>query len=118
MRINGISPHSPSSAVRPKISPHVKNTSQTGISHSQSAQNSSSLPISRDELKNLAEGLRSGAIDKAQANSLFISTVINNSLKCKLGEQDRDQLIKDIQDFLADDENFLAKLTKNLNDFS
>ena len=77
-----------------------------------------SLPISNGELKELASDLKNGLIDKAEANSRFVKTVINNSIRSSLGEKDREQLIHDIREFFANDEDFVQNLAKNLTDLA
>jgi hypothetical protein len=74
-----------------------------------------SLPISNTELKELAADLKNGVIHKEEANSRFIKTVINNSIRNSLGEKDREQLIHDIRTFFANDPDFVQDLAKNLN---
>lgn len=63
----------------------------------------SSLPITRDELSALAEDFKNGTIGREEAHNRFLMTVINNSIRNKLGEKDREQLIHDIKEFFAND---------------
>ena len=77
-----------------------------------------SLPISNSELKELASDLKNGLINSEEANSRFVKTVINNSIRKSLGEKDREQLIQDIKEFFANDQDFALKLAKNLNDLA
>lgn len=74
--------------------------------------------ISRQELMTLAADFKNGLISKEEANKRFVAVVINNSLKHKLGEQDREKLMSDIQNFFSSDQDFVQKLTKNLKEFA
>ncbi len=74
--------------------------------------------VSRAELVSLASDLKNGVIDRDEANRRFVAAVIDNSLKNKLGEQDREKLMEDIQEFFANDQDFVQKLAKNLHDFA
>ncbi len=74
--------------------------------------------ISRDDLVALASDFKNGVIDREEANKRFVAAVIDNSLKNKLGEQDREKLMEDIQEFFANDQDFVQELAKNLHDFA
>lgn len=74
--------------------------------------------IPRTELTQLALDLKNGVIDREEANRRFVAAVIDNSLRNKLGEQDREKLMLDIQEFFSNDQDFVKKLAKNLHDFA
>ncbi len=74
--------------------------------------------IPRTELTQLALDLKNGVIDREEANRRFVAAVIDNSLRNKLGEQDREKLMLDIQEFFSNDQDFIKKLAKNLHDFA
>ncbi|MCA9507352.1 MAG: hypothetical protein KC505_02895 [Myxococcales bacterium] len=77
---------------------------------------SKSSIISPEQLNKLALDLKNKVIDREEANRRFVATVIDNSLRNKLGEQDREKLMMDIKEFFSNDQSFIDKLTKNLHD--
>lgn len=74
--------------------------------------------ISREDLLSLASDLKDGRIDREEANTRFVGTVINNSIKETLSERDRERLISDISEFFSEDPDFLKSLEKHLSNLS
>lgn len=112
-------PQNPTQLLKTKapVSKAFVNKIQTGPP-SKAQASLGSLPISKGELNDLASDLKNGLIDKVEANSRFVKTVINNSIRSSLGEKDREQLIHDIREFFASDEDFVQNLAKNLTDLA
>jgi len=112
-------PQNPTQLLKTKapVSKTFVSKAQTGLP-SKPQLSLGSLPISHGELKELASDLKNGLIDKEEANSRFVKTVINNSIRNSLGEKDREQLIHDIRDFFSSDEDFVQNLAKNLSDLT
>jgi hypothetical protein len=57
-------------------------------------------------------------VDRDHANSRFVSMVIGNSLPHRLGENEHEQLVKDITEFFLNDEDFQKKLEQGLMELS
>ncbi len=76
------------------------------------------VPISREELLALAQDVKNKSIDSKEANERFVKTVVENSLKGKLGEEDRNNMVRDIERFCADDPEFVNNLIDNLSKYS
>ncbi len=87
------------------------------VSSSKASLNKSTI-IPRDQLLSLASDFKNGLIDREEANKRFVAAVVDNSLKNKLGEQDLKKIMEDIEDFFSNDQDFIQKLAKNLQDLA
>jgi len=114
-----ISPKSVSYTSPTKVNPKLidKKGSASSSEPSLQTKNTQAL-ISRHELMKLASDLKQGVISKEEASHQFIDSVVTKSLKEKLGDKDRAQLVTDISEFFLEDQDFLRKLEKNLNDLA
>lgn len=70
--------------------------------------------ISREDLLALANDLKSGKINRSEANNQFIERVVDNSINNKLSDKDKETLTKAINHFFSDDQDFIRSLEKNL----
>lgn len=84
---------------------------------SKSALNKSGV-ISREQLLSLAADFKNGLISREEANQRFIAAVVTQSLKSKLGEQDLKKIMEDIEEFFSNDQDFVQKLAKNLQEIA
>ncbi len=71
--------------------------------------------ISREDLLALAADLKNGRIDRDEASTRFIERVVDNSLDNKLSDKDKELLTQAINNFFADDQDFVRSLEKNLS---
>lgn len=72
------------------------------------------LLFDKDEIVSLASDLKSGYIDKNQANESFVSSIVENSLADNLNPNDKKLMIKAIADLLKEDKHFMDQLDCSL----
>jgi predicted nucleic-acid-binding protein len=85
--------------------------------HSNQAENakaSAPLPISREDLLAIATDLKNGHINREEATHRFIERVVDNSINNKLTAKDKEILTNAINQFFAEDQDFVQSLEKNL----
>lgn len=93
----------------------LKKTEETSRSHSTPVDGQL---ISKQELLALAADIKSGSLNRAEANHRFINVIVDNCLHGKLGEKDRKKLVSDISDLFSGDVEFQKQLEKSLNELA
>jgi hypothetical protein len=107
-----------------KVSSHdaIEQTKERPIENASSRNSASDVPsrwlISREDLLALAADLKNGRIDRDEASSRFIERVVDNSLDNKLSDKDKEVLTQAINNFFADDQDFVRSLEKNLTNLT
>lgn len=71
--------------------------------------------INKKELLLLADKLKNGAINNQEARKSFIDLVSKNAINNNMSTKDVEKMIKDIDNFLSQDQDFLNNLINNLH---
>lgn len=93
---------------------YIKNKSINKDHTSSSSKNMLDDLINKKELMLLADKLKSGAINNQEARKSFIDLVSKNAINNNMSIKDMEKMIKDIDDFLSQDQDFLNSLINNL----
>lgn len=120
IKINNVSPNKPTRSTSGGNAVKGQNPFSSRVETSTAAKPtlSKDSPISHEDLSALARDFKNGLIDKEEANSRFVSAVVDKSVPGKLSEKDREVMTKDIAEFFSDDPEFMNKLQKNLRDLA
>jgi hypothetical protein len=95
---------------------YIKNKSESIKKDISSAESKNMLGdlINKKELMLLADKLKSGAINNQEARKSFIDLISKNAIDNNMSAKDIEEMVKDIDDFLSQDQDFLNSLINNL----